>query len=324
MAQTRDVVIALDLGGTDIKAAVSDADGTELARGQRPTPVSAGVPAVLDALVDQIEQLRRQVEPGCRVRGVGLICPGFVDPVAGIARYSANLRWKDVPLRDVISSRTGLPVAIDHDVRAAGLAEAREGAARGVADALYVAIGTGIAGALIVAGSVVSGAAQMAGEVGHLPVVADGEPCACGQRGCTEAYASGAALPRRYLAAGGASAAAGQPLRAEEVLARAAAGDPLAVTVLDDAVTALGRALVSCTLLLDPSLIVIGGGLVRAGSALLEPLAAELARGLTFRTAPPLVPAAFGADSGRRGAALIGWQAHLRAAGRASNGQPSS
>lgn len=310
MARTPDAVIAVDVGGTDIKAAVTDAEGTELVRGQCPTPVADGVPAVLDALVAQIEQLRRQAEPSCRIRGIGLISAGLVDPVAGIARYSANIGWRNVPLRRVVGDRTGLPVALEHDIRAAGLAEARWGAARGVSDALYLGIGTGIAGAVIVAGSVLAGAANMAGEIGHLPVVADGEPCACGQRGCTEAYASGAALPRRYLAAGGAPAASGQPLRAQEVLARAAEGDQLAVTVLDEAITALGRALVSCTLLLDPNLIVIGGGVSGAGPALFEPLAAELSRGLAWRSAPKLTPARFGADSGRRGAALIGWQAH--------------
>jgi glucokinase len=318
-------VIALDVGGTDIKAAVSNADGTELARGQRPTPVSNGVPAVLDAVVGQIEWLRGQVEPGCRVRGVGLVAPGLVDPVAGIARYSVNIGWRDVPLRDVISSRTGLPVAIEHDVRAAGLAEARLGAARGASNALYVAIGTGIAAAVILGGTVLAGSAGMAGEIGHLPAVPDGELCACGQRGCAEAYASGAALARRYLAAGGAPAGAGQPLRAQQVLARAVSGDHVAAGVLDDAVTALGRALVSATLLLDPSLIVIGGGVVAAGPALFEPLAAELARGLAWRGgAPELVPAAFGADSGRRGAALVGWQAHRRAEdGPPTGGDPA-
>jgi glucokinase len=307
MAEPEDAVIALDVGGTDIKAAVSDADGGELVRSQCPTPVSDGV---LDALVGQIEQLRRQAEPGHRIRGVGLICAGLVDPVAGIARYSTNIGWRDVPLRDVISDRTGLPVAIEHDVRAAGLAEARLGAARGAGTALYVSIGTGISAAVILDGAVLPGSAGMAGEMGHLPALPDGERCACGQRGCAEAYASGAALPRRYLAAGGAPAAAGQPLRAQEVLARAAAGDRAAVAVFGDAITALGRALISCTLLLDPSLIVIGGGVAGAGPALFQPLAAELSRGLAWRTAPPLVPARFGADSGRRGAALVGWQAH--------------
>jgi len=312
MNRPRHAVIAVDVGGTAIKAAVADADGVEIIRTRRPTPVADGVPAVLDALVDLIAQLRSRAAPEFAVRGVGLIFPGVVDSAAGIACYSANLGWRDLPIRDLIGERTGLPVAIDHDVRAAGLAEARLGAARDVDDALYLAIGTGISGAVISGGTVLTGAASMAGEIGHLPAVPNGEQCRCGQRGCTETYASAAALGRRYLAAGGAPVSTGRSVCAQDVLARAAAGDPIAIAIFDDAITALGRALTSYTMLLDPSLIVVGGGLVGAGPALLGPLAAALGRGLAWRPAPPLVPARFGADSGRRGAALVGWQAHHR------------
>ncbi|MDT0262367.1 ROK family protein [Jatrophihabitans lederbergiae] len=324
-ARNAGAVIGIDVGGTDLKGSVYDSTGAELLRLQRPTPVGDGVPAVVTAIVDLVQELRSRTGPATPVRGVGLIFPGVVEAAAGMARYSVNIGWRDLPLRDLVSERVGLPVAIDHDVRAGGLAELTLGAARGAREALFVPIGTGIAGAVISGGAVVTGARQMAGEIGHIPVCPDGELCACGQRGCTETYASASALPRRYAAAAAAqqapaaaaaqqapAAAAAQPLRAEDVLALAAAGDPLARTVFDEALTALGRALVTYTMLMDPSVIVIGGGMVRAGSALLDPLAEAVQRGLVWRDAPAIVAARFGSDAGRVGAALVGWQAVRR------------
>lgn len=320
-------VIGVDVGGTDLKGSVSDGSGTELSRLRRRTPVADGVPAVVTAIVDLVEELRSGTDPAVPVRGIGLIFPGVVEATAGMARYSVNIGWRDLPLREIVSERVGLPVAIDHDVRAGGLAELTLGAARGSREALFLPIGTGIAGAVISNGVVVTGAQHTAGEIGHIPVYPDGERCACGQRGCTETYASASALPRRYAAAAAdqtRAAAADQrqaaaaepgstlPVRAEDVIALAAAGDPLARTVFDEAITALGRALVTYTMLMDPSVIVVGGGMVRAGSALLDPLADAVRSGLTWRDAPAIVAARFGSDAGRVGAALVGWQAVQR------------
>ena len=305
-ARSADTVIAVDVGGTGIKAALCLPGGEPLLTRRRVTPVDRGVPAVLAAIADVITELAAQAEQRRHpVAGVGLILPGVVDPVAGIARYSTNIGWRELAIRDQIQDRVGIPVAIEHDVRAAGLAEASQGAARGVDEALYLAVGTGIAAACITRGQIVTGAGGLAGEIGHLPVVSGGERCACGQVGCAETYASGAALARRYRAGGG----RGDQPDAPEVIARAASGDPVAVRVFDEAVTALARALISYTLLLDPALIVVGGGLSLAGARLLDPLAAAITAGLAWRSAPALVAAHFGADSGQVGAALIGWQA---------------
>jgi glucokinase len=296
-------VIALDVGGTGIKGLVQTADGTELASCARPTPVAQGVEAVLAAIIDSVRALRAEAADRADAVAVGLICPGHVDAVNGIALYSVNIGWRDVPLAELVSRQIGLPVSIEHDVRAAGVAEASRGAARGVAEALYVQIGTGIAGAVITSSAVLPGVAGLAGEIGHIPVVPDGEYCACGQRGCTETYASASALARRYRSA----AATPDPISAREVLARIDQ-DPIARTVFECAVTALGRALVIYTLLMDPELIVVGGGLSLAGQALLSPLAAQLAAGLAWREAPRLVVGEFGADAGRIGAAILAWR----------------
>jgi glucokinase len=300
-----DVVAALDVGGTSIKSALTTSAGVELLQSQRETPVSAGVDAVVDAIVDAVAELRARAQAD--VVGVGLIFPGVVEAEAGIARYSANIGWRDLPIREIVSERVGLPVAIEHDVRAGGLAELRIGAARGTSEALFVPIGTGIAGAIITGGRVIAGPTAMAGEIGHIPVVPDGELCACGQRGCTENYASAAALVRRYRRIAGLPDEA--TVQAEDVITLAAKGDQAARQVFNDAVTALARALVTYTLLMDPQLIVIGGGLANAGEVLLAPLADQLQQGLAWRDAPPLRPAHFGAGAGRIGAALIGWSA---------------
>ncbi|NJC69978.1 ROK family protein [Planosporangium thailandense] len=297
-------VIALDVGGTAIKGAVEAANGLIDTRLQVPTPVADGVEAVVAAIVATIEALRAAASPQLTVVGVGIIFPGVVDREAGVARYSANIGWRDLPIRSLVSDLVGLPVAIDHDVRAAGLAEARLGAARGVDEALFVSMGTGVAAAVVTGGAVVSGAGGMAGEFGHLPVMPDGDRCGCGLRGCVEAYASAASLARRYMAAAGAGL-----LRAEDVITLAGSGDVVARKVFDDAVVALARALVSYVFIMDPSLIVIGGGMAAAGPVLTEPVAIEMKASMLWRDAPPLVTSALDGDAGRRGAALVAWSA---------------
>jgi glucokinase len=310
-------VVAVDVGGSAIKAAVTLRDGTELCTVKRPTPVADGPAAVVEAIVGCIDELRDRTSGRAHVVAVGVIPLGLVDPVAGIAVFSANAGWRDLPLRQLVADRVGLPVAIDHDVRAAGLAELRSGAARGVDEAVFVSIGTGIAAAVISGGRVLPGAAGLAGELGHVPVVADGEPCACGQRGCVETYSSAASIARRFRAAIttdpagrlGAGMAEDRPVTAAEVISRAGRGDQVATRVFDEAVAALARGLVGYLMIMDPSVIIIGGGLANAGSALLDPLSRAVRAGLAWRSAPPLVVGHYGDSAGRIGAALIGWRA---------------
>ena len=303
-AGQRDLVIGVDVGGTTIKAALFDADGHELLGSNRPTPRHLGPDAVITTTIDAIAELRAQVpEPG-RVRAVGLVVPGLVDAEQGIAVYAANLGWRQLPVRQIVAEAVGLPVILDHDVRAAGLAELEAGAGKGLQEVLFVALGTGVAAAVITRGRVVTGATGRAGELGHLPVFPEGEWCACGQRGCTETYASASALSRRYAAASGVS-----DVPAEEVIGRAAAEDPLAAEVFNDAITALGRALVNYVLIMDPELILIGGGMGSSGAALLEPLARAVQAGLAWRPAPAILNGKFAGDAGRRGAGLLAWRA---------------
>jgi len=291
------------VGGTTVKAALLDSGGREYGRSEQPTPRQVGPDAIVATIIDAIVELRRHVPEAGRLRAVGLVVPGVVDAQHGIAVYATNLGWRDLPIRQIVGEAIGLPVILDHDVRAAGLAELELGAGRGSHEMLFVALGTGIAAAVITRGQLATGATGMAGELGHLPVFPDGEWCACGQRGCTETYASGAALSRRYSAVSGISG-----VTANDVLSRASAGDDLAQRIFSDAVTALGRVLVDYVLIMDPEVIIIGGGLVASGAVLLDPLTREVQGGLAWRSAPTISAGRFGADAGRRGAALLAWR----------------
>jgi glucokinase len=297
-------VIGVDIGGTSIKGVLAGRDGVPRVRFDRPTPVRDGVDAVVEAIVEVASRLRSAAGADALPVGVGLVMPGVVDRAEGIARWSANIGWRDLPIRRLVADRLGVPVAIEHDVRAAGLAEVSSGAARGMREVLFVSIGTGIAGALIVGGGVVDGAAGLAGEIGHVPVFPGGEQCACGQRGCAEAYASAASVSRRYARLSG-----GVTVPAEVVLARAADGENHARAVLEDAVVALTRMVLGVVLLADPELIVLAGGMAGAGAALTEPLGEGLQRALLWRKAPPVVVSGLGGDAGARGAALLAWTA---------------
>ena len=300
----RDLVIGVDVGGTTVKAALFDSDGFEYVRSDRPTPRHLGPDAVITTTIDTIVELRAQIPEAARVRAVGLVVPGLVDAEQGIAVYAANIGWRQLPLRQIVAEAVGLPVILDHDVRAAGLAELELGAGRRLQEVLFVALGTGVAAAVITGGQVSAGATGRAGELGHLPVFPEGEWCACGQRGCTETYASATALSRRYAAASGIA-----DVPAKDVMSRAAAGDPVAGRVFRDAITALGRALVNYVLLMDPELILIGGGMAASGAALLHPLTREVQAGLAWRPVPAISNGRFAGDAGRIGAGLLAWRA---------------
>jgi len=299
-----DLVIGVDVGGTTIKAAILDSDGLEYRRSEQPTPRHLGPDAVIATTIEAIVELRAELPEGARLRAVGLVVPGIVDAEQGIAVYAANIGWQQLPLRQIVAEAVGLPVLLDHDVRAAGLAELELGAGRGLQEVLFVALGTGIAAAVITRGQVSAGATGRAGELGHLPVFPEGEWCACGQRGCTETYASAAALSRRYSAASGIS-----DVPAKDVISRAAAGDRLADEIFQDAITALGRALVNYILLMDPELILIGGGMAASRAAVLRPLTREVQAGLAWRRAPAISNGKFAGDAGRRGAGILAWRA---------------
>ena len=328
-----DVVIALDVGGTGMKCALVHPGGTVRHAERHATRASRGAAAVIGTILDVAARLAgRARADGLTPVAAGVVVPGVVDERAGVAVWSSNVGFRDVPLRDLVAARLGLPAVLGHDVRAGGVAEARLGAGRSERHVLFVAIGTGIAAAHVVDGRAFAGAHGAAGEVGHVVVRPDGPACGCGARGCLEAVASARAIARRYAelsaapvaarAATGeppatqvtafdiaAQPAAGEPpatqVTAFDVANRAAAGEPLAARVWRDAIEALADGLITTQALYDAEAIVLGGGLAEAGDALLVPLGEAVDRRITFHRPPRLLRAALGDTAGCLGAALL-------------------
>lgn len=291
-------VLAVDVGGTDMKAALIDAEGTIVELVRRPTPLDGERTG--DAVVAAVAGIAAhfaETHPDIRPLAAGLLVPGHVDDETGIGVFAENLGWQDYPFRDNAAAALGLPVSFSHDVRGAGEAEHRLGAAAPYRDVVVMVIGTGIAGAIFVDGHLLVGGG-MAGEMGHSRV-AEGPECACGGRGCLEAVASAAAIARRYTALTGVAVPG-----AREVLERAQAGDADAVTIWESALDALALGLSHTVALLAPEAIIIGGGLSQAGDALFLPLASKLDDILTFHRRPVLLPASIGENAGVIGAAL--------------------
>jgi glucokinase len=325
-----DAVIAVDVGGTGMKCALVGATGTVLHTERRATGRDRGPRAVVATVLEVAAHLANlAADRGLSPCAAGVVVPGVVDEAAGVAIWSANLGFRDVPLRDLVAARLRLPAALGHDVRAGGLAEARLGAGRDYRHVLVVPIGTGIAAAHVVDGRVFAGAHGAAGEIGHVVVRPGGPRCGCGSLGCLEAIASAAAVARRYAqrmsgsstgaagtgagAVGGTAEAAGTGAggvggaadSAERVAALAANGDPQATAVWQETVDALADGLLTGLALFDPEVVVIGGGLAEAGEALLAPLRAALRDRLTFHREPRVVRAALGDTAGCLGAALL-------------------
>jgi glucokinase len=291
--------LAVDVGGSSLKGALIDERGRPLRRETVPTPDGGG--EAIDGIASLIGRLAEHARTcGLRVAGAGVVTPGTVDDAGAIA-FASNLGWRNVPLARLLTERLGLPVAVGHDVRAAGLAEQLLGGAAGEQDFVYIAIGTGVAAALFTGGTILPGAQRAAGEVGHVPVHPDGELCTCGQRGCLEVYMSGAGLSRRYRAR------TGVERTAKEIIARVGA-DADAAEVWSLAVRTLALGLATLTLTVDPSAVVLGGGVSLAGDALLVPVRAELDRQLAWRSAPRLVTTSLGSQAGRIGAAILAFQ----------------
>jgi glucokinase len=293
-----------------MKCALVAADGAVLHRETRPTPRAlsdsrGGGRAILDALVETVVELGQKATAEThQVRAFGVVVPGIIDAETGTVG-AENLAWVGTPVLAELKAAVGedRPIVLAHDVRAGGYAELRQGALRGTTNSLFLPLGTGIAAAMVVDGSLLSGDGY-AGELGHTRFVHGdaAEQCACGQWGCLETVASAAAIARRYGVRTGRTVDG-----AREVLELLAAGDEDAAQVWDDALKVLIDALVLYTTLVAPTRIAIGGGLVGAGETLLQPLRDGIHARLTFQREPEIVAAVLGEEAGCLGAALMAW-----------------
>ncbi|MFR9673262.1 ROK family protein [Streptomyces sp. TR02-1] len=316
-----DVVLALDIGGTKLAAGVVDSRGALLSSAVCPTGVVEGVDAVLDRLL----RLGDRVLADARARpqdllGTGIGCGGPLDSEAGVLVSPPHLPgWRDVPVVAHVRERYGIPAVLDNDGTAGAAGEWFFGAGRGASHLLYLTVSTGIGGGAVLGGRVFRGAAGNGGEPGHVTVVSDGRPCrSCGRPGCLEAYASGSAIAERAAEAAAAAKAAGTPtalgragtVTAAEVAAAAEHGDPQAARVWGEAVAALGSGLTSLVNVYEPELVVLGGGVTRAGERLLGPVRAAVAEGAMgpAARAARIVPASAGDSAGVVGAAAVAFE----------------
>jgi glucokinase len=304
-------LLGVDIGGTGIKVGAVSVDPAPRLLASR---VLEGHPerdprTVLPELAGTLRRLCE--EAGWDdAQGVGVGCAGLVRTADGALVFSPNLpAWEGFPLREGLAEATGLSVHVDNDVNTFAVAEWLWGAARGVSDALFLTVGTGIGGAALVGGRLLRGAQGFAGEPGHTTVMLDGVPCPCGNRGCAERYVGKEGLVdavRAHPAFDEHPALVGaSPLTPKVISAAAAAGSVAAAETLHEAGRVLGALLVTLVNVFNPERVVIGGGIAQAGDRLLDP-ARELLmqRSLVARHAPPrILPAALSADAGVFGAA---------------------
>lgn len=308
----RDAALAVDLGGTNIRAALVTRSGEIRHLVRELTVAQEGPEAVIDRIVAALAAVVAAERPDERV-GIGVIAPGPLDPRTGVVYFGPNLPgWHNVPLKQLIAERTGRAVAVGNDANCAALGEIHFGAAKGMRHLIYIAPGTGVGGGVISHGRLIEGVRGMGGELGHVPVALDGPRCTCGGIGCVEAYAGGWAIAREgeLLVHSGRSQtiarlAGDAPVTARVVAEAAQAGDAEAVAIFRRAGEALGVGLGGFVNIFNPEMIVVGGGLAEVGDLLLEPLRqalpryamAQMTEGLRITTS------ALGGDTGIYGAA---------------------
>jgi glucokinase len=304
--------IGVDLGGTKMLLGVLDGDSKTVWE-SREGSAGEGESELVELLVREIEEAR-SARSGVETIGMGI--PATIDHEKGLAVAAVNLPIEDLPIRDIVVERTGLPTFVDNDANVAALAEHRFGAARGTENAVMLTIGTGIGGGLILGGEIYRGSTGAGAELGHMAIQMDGPGCQgnCPNRGCVEAFASGTALGREGRAAAeskpesalGKLLAEGEPVDGKAVTVAAQAGDETAIGVFDLVGGRLGVALASFANIFEPEVIVVGGGVMAAGDLLLDPARRELeARALRPMNKTPVVPAELGADAGMIGAAAM-------------------
>ncbi|MCX7846530.1 MAG: ROK family protein [bacterium] len=305
-------VLAIDIGGTNVKAGLVDRAGNVSHMIHTPSRAAEG----RDALFDVLRAIIQEQKTRAPIVAVGCGSPGCVDHYRGTIVYmQAHIpNWSGVPLARYLADWAGVPATIDNDVNLIALGEHWLGAGRGAACQLSLALGTGLGGGIVINGRLVRGARGRAAEFGHVVVRPGGEPCTCGNFGCAEVYAAPGAMARRaqwYLKSGVPTALhSARRVSAEEIITLAAQGDHLCRKLFHDALTSLAQLIWILTQTFDPDLFVIGGGMVKAGDAFFKPLRQELS---SFYAAPELQPmvtikaSELGDNAGIVGAAKLAW-----------------
>jgi glucokinase len=289
------LTIGVDIGGTKVLGGIVGPDGQVLAQARRPTPAHdpAGTLIMISDVISELTGIHE-------VDAIGIGAAGWIDAQRSKIMFAPNLAWRDEPLRDRIASRFDIPVVVENDANVAAWAEFRFGAARAASDSMVLyTVGTGIGSGIVLGGELIRGAHGVAAELGHVRVVPDGELCGCKRRGCLEQYASGSALVRYARAT-----AKENPDKAERLLTLADGipeaitgpmvtaagkdGDPAAIAAFEQVGYWLGNGMVDLVQVLDPQVIVIGGGVIEAGDLLMAPVKASFRDSLEARGVLPV------------------------------------
>ena len=310
--------IGIDVGGMSIKAGLVDEEGNILFKHSCPTGVERGYVAVIRDIAQlglaTVEKAGRRMD---EVKAIGIGIPGIMDQRTGIIPFCTNLAWHDVPIIEEMKQYTDLPVYVDNDATVAGLAESVKGVSAGTQNSVFITLGTGVGGGVVLNGKVFSGAHGVATEIGHMVTVAGGLPCTCGKRGCWERYASATALIRagRVLCAEKPSCTLMKhvdgdirTITAKDVIDLAMVGDADCVKIFDDYIYHLVVGLTNLINVYDPEVIVLGGGVSHCGDFLLNAVRSLLPKYVFFKSMPyaRVELARLTNDAGIIGAAMLG------------------
>ena len=286
------LIVGVDLGGTTIVVGTLTEDGMAMhGLVDELTPVHLGPEGVVERMLamirESVDRTRAELGAGVEIAGVGIGAPGPLDTQRGIVIIAPNLGWRDMPLRDRIGVATGFDATLDNDANCATLGEWWRGAAQGGRIVVGITIGTGIGGGIVLDGQVFHGASDVAAEIGHMTIDVTGRRCKCGNYGCLEAYASGTAIAARTIE----ELEAGTPssirslvggdlsrVTAHTVYQAAHDGDALALEIVRDTARFLGAGIANVLNMLNPEVVVVTGGVTKAGDRLFEPLRTEVAR----------------------------------------------
>ncbi|HHV62067.1 MAG TPA: ROK family protein [Firmicutes bacterium] len=277
--------VGIDLGGTKIAVGMVDEAGHILSQARRPTGAEEGYRAVIGRMADAIRAVAEDSAVSLsEVSSIGVGVPGTPDFSDGTVIFAPNIGWRDVPLGRLLREEFGLPVYVDYDTNAAALGEYMVGAGKGARVLLFVTVGTGVGAGIVFAGKLFRGATGIAGEIGHMVMDKDGPPCTCGNIGCLQMFSKGPALADRAAQAiegeeGSRSTVLRELLRAqgggltgEMVIKAAREGDPIARKVFEEGVLYLGLGIANAVSLLNPDVVVVGGGIAKAGDLLFKSL----------------------------------------------------
>ena len=302
------VVIGVDLGGTNLRTALVSQNGEVAGKIKEPTCASDGHAKVVQKLIENIKaQQDSALRKGTKIAAVGVGAPGVIHAETGVVVKSPNFPdWNNLPLKKELETALALPVSIENDANAAALGEQWRGAGQGIASMIFLTLGTGVGGGIVLDGRIWPGADGMAGEIGHMTIIPDGRRCGCGNTGCLEMYASSRGIVMTYQERSSRS----KVITSEDIYQAARDGDVLAGDVMKDMGRLLGIGIANLINIFNPEMIVIGGGVKDAWPLFIEATRGEIKkRAFEYPAArTQIVPSVLGDDAGMIGAAALAFQ----------------